>query len=197
MKPCIKGLKTASDYQRCRKIVTSLQWGINIVGATSSNTPNSLLFISSLSNCVTTNHPVEHIAARRSDSARVIKEQFMGLSHSDGGGRHAEKSTSSVKRCQVSADSAYTAMWITLALPIQGREKNPKTNRGVFQTRTKRVNTVNGNFNRGGSVSGVFYKAGTHSHVKIWSVKWKRERAAFWYSADRKSFSQHAHGLHR
>lgn len=36
---------------------------------------------------------MEYIAARRSDSARVIKEQFMGLSHSDGGGRHVEKAS--------------------------------------------------------------------------------------------------------
>lgn len=72
--------------------MTSLQQGINIVGATGCNTSNSLLFISLLSNCVTTNHPVEHIAAR-SDSARVIKEQFMGLSHSDGGGRRVEKAS--------------------------------------------------------------------------------------------------------
>lgn len=75
---------------------------------------------------------------KKNDFATVVMEQFMGLTYSDNRERtwkaspqrvaaklsnwcqQKKKSTSPVKTWQVSTYSAYTALWITLVLSLQG-----------------------------------------------------------------------------
>lgn len=131
----------------------------------------------------------------KNDFSTVVMDQFMPLTYSDNSEstwkalaqqwHHTlklmlieEKSTFPVKRCQVSTYSAYTALWITLVLSIQGQKQIELQGCCFFfQTQPqwkRRTKTVGPNFNIGRSFS-IFLFCINSIRYKIRSVKWKSE----------------------